>query len=184
MRQAIVLVLAALLIGPLVIGLGGCAPKMKTNTINQFNAEYDRVKGQGYQIQPGDTLDDFQLLSTLGSGAFARVFLARQKSMERMVALKVSTHAGSEPQTLAQLDHPHIVRVYDQRTVTDPPAKLLYMEVVSGGTLQDVIARTRHAYDGKPSGDLLLASIDEKLAATGTPIPESSSSRAWTRAAA
>jgi polysaccharide export outer membrane protein len=48
----IVLVLAAL-----VIGLAGCTPKMKTNTINQFNAEYDRVKGQGYQIQPGDTLD-------------------------------------------------------------------------------------------------------------------------------
>jgi serine/threonine protein kinase len=130
-------------------------------------------------LQPGDTLDDFQLLSTLGSGAFARVFLARQKSMERMVALKISTHAGSEPQTLAQLDHPHIVRVYDQRTVNDPPAKLLYMEVVSGGTLQDTIARTRHAYDGKPSGDLLLASIDEKLGATGTPVPESSSSRAW-----
>ena len=53
MRQAIVLVLAAL-----VIGLVGCMPpKMKTNTVNQFNAEYDRVKGQGYQIQPGDTLD-------------------------------------------------------------------------------------------------------------------------------
>ena len=52
MRQAIVLVLTALL-----IGLAGCAPKMKTNTINQFNAEYERVKSQGYQIQPGDTLD-------------------------------------------------------------------------------------------------------------------------------
>jgi polysaccharide export outer membrane protein len=52
MRQAIVLVLAAV-----VIGLVGCTPKMKTNTISQFNAEYDRVKGQGYQIQPGDTLD-------------------------------------------------------------------------------------------------------------------------------
>jgi protein involved in polysaccharide export with SLBB domain len=52
MRQAMVLVLAAL-----VIGLVGCTPKMKTNTINQFNAEYDRVKSQGYQIQPGDTLD-------------------------------------------------------------------------------------------------------------------------------
>ncbi len=130
-------------------------------------------------LQPGDTLDDFQLLSPLGSGAFARVFLARQKSMERLVALKISTHAGSEPQTLAQLDHPHIVRVYDQRQTTDPPAKLLYMEVVSGGTLQDVVAKARHAYDGKPSGDLLLSSVDERLAATGTPIPESSTSRDW-----
>ena len=130
-------------------------------------------------LKPGDQLDDFQLLTPLGSGAFARVFLARQVSMERLVALKVSAHSGSEPQTLAQLDHPHIVRVYDQRHSVEPPAKLLYMEVVSGGTLQDVIARARNAYDGQASGMLLLTAIDERLSAVGTPIPESSTSRDW-----
>lgn len=52
MRQTFVAVLAAL-----AIGLVGCAPKVKTNTINQFNAEYQRVKSQGYKIQAGDTLD-------------------------------------------------------------------------------------------------------------------------------
>lgn len=130
-------------------------------------------------LKPGDQLDDFQLLTPLGSGAFARVFLARQVSMERLVALKISAHAGSEPQTLAQLDHPHIVRVYDQRQCAEPPAKLLYMEVVSGGTLQDVVARARHSYDGKPCGSLLLSAIDERLSAVGTAIPERSSSRDW-----
>ena len=131
------------------------------------------------QLKPGDQLDDFQLLTPLGSGAFARVFLARQVSMERLVALKISAHTGSEPQTLAQLDHPHIVRVYDQRACSDPPARLLYMEVVSGGTLQDVIARARNTYDGKASGPLLLSAIDDRLSACGAPIPESSSSRDW-----
>jgi serine/threonine protein kinase len=131
------------------------------------------------QLKPGDQLDDFQLLTPLGSGAFARVFLARQVSMERLVALKISAHTGSEPQTLAQLDHPHIVRVYDQRACNDPPARLLYMEVVSGGTLQDVIARARNSYDGKPSGPLLLSAIDDRLSACGVSIPESSSSRDW-----
>lgn len=131
------------------------------------------------KLQPGDQLDDFQLLTPLGSGAFARVFLARQVSMERMVALKISAHTGSEPQTLAQLDHPHIVRVYDQRQCTDPPARLLYMEVVSGGTLHDVITRARATYDGQASGLLLLNAIDERLGAVGAPIPESSSSRDW-----
>ncbi|RIK86221.1 MAG: serine/threonine protein kinase [Planctomycetota bacterium] len=130
-------------------------------------------------LKPGDQLDDFQLLTPLGSGAFARVFLARQVSMERLVALKISAHAGSEPQTLAQLDHPHIVRVYDQRQCRQPPARLLYMEVVSGGTLQDVIARARNAYDGKPSGQLLLNVVDERLTAVGASIPDSSSSRDW-----
>jgi len=52
MRQTIVAMLAVL-----VLGLLGCAPKVPTNTINQFNAEYERVRGTGYQIQPGDVLD-------------------------------------------------------------------------------------------------------------------------------
>jgi serine/threonine protein kinase len=130
-------------------------------------------------LNPGDRLDDFQLLSPLGSGAFARVFLARQVSMERLVALKISQHVGSEPQTLAQLDHPHIVRVFDLRQTATPPARLLYMEVVPGGTLQDVIARVRNAYDGRPSGQMLLNAVDDRLRAVGTPIPESSSSRDW-----
>jgi serine/threonine protein kinase len=130
-------------------------------------------------LKPGDQLDDFQLVTPLGSGAFARVFLARQLSMERLVALKISAHSGSEPQTLAQLDHPNIVRVYDQRACTQPPARLLYMEVVSGGTLQDIVSRARNSYDGKASGLLLLSAIDDRLSAVGAAIPESSASRDW-----
>src|SRR5690242_11005200 len=52
MRRIVVLILAAL-----TVVLVGCETKTKTNTVNQFNAEYQRVKSQGYQIQPGDTLD-------------------------------------------------------------------------------------------------------------------------------
>jgi serine/threonine protein kinase len=130
-------------------------------------------------LKPGDQIDDFQLITPLGSGAFARVFLARQVSMERMVALKISAAVGSEPQTLAQLDHPHIVRVYDLRHCTDPPSRLLYMEVVPGGTLLDAISRMRDAFDGKPDSLLLLASVDDRLSAVGAPRPESSSSRDW-----
>ena len=52
MRRIVVIILAALM-----VFLVGCETKTKTNTINQFNAEYQRVKSQGYKIQPGDTLD-------------------------------------------------------------------------------------------------------------------------------
>lgn len=70
-------------------------------------------------LHAGDRIDDFDLLAALGQGAFASVFLARQRSMQRLVALKVSASAGAEPQTLAQLDHEHIIRVYDQRVLPD-----------------------------------------------------------------
>ena len=55
-----------------------------------------------------------------------KVIFARQRNMQRLVALKVSADRGQEPQTLAQLDHPNIVRVYDQRVIAEhsrtPPA--------------------------------------------------------------
>src|SRR5262249_36554403 len=41
-------------------------------------------------IDAGQALDDFDLLRLLGKGSFARVFLAWQKSLHRLVALKVS----------------------------------------------------------------------------------------------
>ncbi len=94
-------------------------------------------------VAAGQKLDDFELISAVGKGAFATVFLARQCSMQRLVALKVSNDRGFEPQTLAQLDHPHIVRVFDQRHLADRKMRLLYMQYVPGGTLQGVIEHMR-----------------------------------------
>ena len=79
-------------------------------------------------IGVGDKLDDFELVAELGKGSFATVYLARQISMQRMVALKVSEDHGMEAQTLAQLDHRNIVRVYDQRRENSYNLHLLYMQ--------------------------------------------------------
>ena len=130
-------------------------------------------------FEPGQTVDDFQLLTELGHGAFAQVFLARQISMERLVALKISKHTGSEPQTLAQLDHSHVVRVFDQRVSGDPPARLLYMEVVPGGTLFDVVKRVRGTPQKQRTGQLLLNVVDEHLGASGAARPDGSTHRQW-----
>src|SRR5207302_10392229 len=97
-----------------------------------------RCTGQ-IDFLPGQSVDDFDLLTLLGEGAFAKVFLARQRSMQRLVALKISAARGNEPQTLAQLDHPHIVRVYDQKIVPGGGMRLLYMPYLAGGTLQSVL---------------------------------------------
>ena len=40
------------------------------------------------EIEIGQQIDDFDLLVRLGKGAFASVYLARQRSMQRLVALK------------------------------------------------------------------------------------------------
>lgn len=95
--------------------------------------------------RPGDHIGDFYLMSALGTGAFGSVFLARQESMQRMVALKVSCDKGTEAQTLAQLDHPNIVRVYDQVRLPEEDLRLLYMQFAAGGTLQAVVRASRKA---------------------------------------
>ncbi|MEM6472241.1 MAG: serine/threonine-protein kinase [Planctomycetota bacterium] len=140
------------------------------------------------RFQPGEQIDDFSIIAMLGSGSFADVYLARQISMQRLVAVKVSTIGNGEPLTLAQLDHPNIVRVYDQRRVDDgenQPLHLVYMQLVPGGTLFDVAAAVKlmHGY-GKLkqlSGELLLDCVDQNLLRSAQQTPERSSLRRWLR---
>jgi eukaryotic-like serine/threonine-protein kinase len=148
--------------------LGLEAPHLSTSLIG----------GQQLQeIEVGGKVDDFDLFALLGKGAFARVFLARQRSMQRLVALKVSADAGEEPQTLAQLDHPHIVRVYDQRLVPKEGLRLLYMQFVPGGTLQAVIELMRKTPQVERSGRTLLRAVDAALEERGETSPVGSALR-------
>lgn len=118
-------------------------------------------------LHPGEQIDDFDLLLRLGAGSFGTVFLARQQSMQRLVALKVTGKATQEPQTLAQLEHPHIVRVYDQRVMENEPMRLLYMQFVPGGTLADVIKQASSLPYEDRSGQTLLKIIDQSVEQAG-----------------
>lgn len=130
------------------------------------------------RIEIGQRLDDFDLLVELGSGAFARVFLARQRSMQRLVAVKISANRGEEGQTLAQLDHDYIVRVFDQRILRDRDWRLLYMQYVPGGTLLD-LGRLIFGDDRRPeSGQALLDAVDVALESRGESRPTESTARA------
>src|SRR5690606_2836356 len=119
------------------------------STVISKPAEQNALKS----VQAGDTVDDFDLILGLGQGAFAHVYLARQRSMQRLVALKVSADSGSEPQTLAQLDHDAIVRVFDQHVLEDRRLRLLYMQYLPGGTLQSVVRRVQRAIAQNAPGE-------------------------------
>ncbi len=129
------------------------------------------------RIDPSEPIDDFDLLTELGRGSFATVFLARQRSLGRLVALKVSDRRGDEPRMLAQLDHPHVVRVYDQRELPDRELRLLYMEFVPGGTLQGVIERVAARPAEARRGADLFQVVDEALRRCGLEPPAASPTR-------
>jgi serine/threonine protein kinase len=88
---------------------------------------------------PGARVDDFEIVRMLGRGAFGHVYLARQLSLDRLVALKVSANRGSEGRTMARLEHQHIVQVYSETVETDFNQRLLCMQLVPGIGLEKLI---------------------------------------------
>src|SRR4051794_31683448 len=82
----------------------------------------------------GDHVGDFELVRELGKGSFGRVFLARQLSLDRLVALKVSAGPAGEARTLARLEHGHIVQVFSESTDPQRNLRLLCIQYVAGTT--------------------------------------------------
>lgn len=97
----------------------------------------------------GEQLPGLQILELIGRGGMGAVYTARQKGLNRVVAVKVlpkevrndpgfGDRFVREAQTLAKLNHPNIVTVYDFGRAGD----LFYfvMEFVDGITLRESIA--------------------------------------------
>ncbi|WP_327111849.1 protein kinase [Nocardia sp. NBC_01730] len=102
-------------------------------------------------LAPGRRIDDFDLLTDLGGGPLGRVFLARQRSMQRLVAVRFSAGRAGVPHTMAQLDHAHIVRVFDQRVLSaDAVHTLIVPRSPTRGDRTVAAPRTR-AIDADPT---------------------------------
>ena len=94
---------------------------------------------------------DYELLEEIGRGGQGIVYLARQKSLNRTVALKVISPGQwasrahlkrfrREAQTAASLDHPNIGSIYD---VGERDGSCYFsMKFVEGGQLGEVASRT------------------------------------------
>jgi eukaryotic-like serine/threonine-protein kinase len=126
-------------------------------------------------LLPGAQIDDFNIVRLLGRGAFGLVYLARQVSLDRLVALKISANRGSEGRTMARLEHQHIVQVFSETIDVASNQRLLCMQLVPGVGLEKLILalHTRStAQDAEAArqwdGQMLLDIIDRN--ATTQPI--------------
>ncbi len=101
---------------------------------------------------PGDprTLGRYVILERLGWGAMGIVVRAYDPKLEREVALKQlraslgpeeSERLVREGRTLAQLNHPHVVAVYDVELEGEQPA--IVMEMIRGQTLDEWLETQR-----------------------------------------
>ncbi|KAJ1772237.1 cAMP-dependent protein kinase catalytic subunit [Coemansia sp. RSA 1843] len=119
------------------------APQMVHNAPTSSNQE-------AYATQPhtvpseGRTLDDYQMLNTLGTGTFGRVFLSQSKLTKRFYAMKVLRksqvvklkqveHINNEKNILEVARHPFIVQL--ECTMQNERNLYMLMEYVPGGEL-------------------------------------------------
>ncbi len=116
-----------------------------------------------YQLpEVGEQLFGFRLCGELGRGAFARVFLAEQADLAgRPVVLKVSAIEGSEPQTLAQLQHTHIVPIYSVHEYAEAGLRALCMPYFGGASLSAVLKKLGQMTPCPSQGVELLRALDD-----------------------
>ncbi|HVS66333.1 MAG TPA: serine/threonine-protein kinase [Thermoanaerobaculia bacterium] len=92
----------------------------------------------------GQTLSHFRITAKLGQGGMGEVYRARDRKLERYVAIKVLPEAFTrdaerlarferEARLLAQLQHPNIASIYGIEEVDETHA--LILELVEGPTL-------------------------------------------------
>jgi serine/threonine-protein kinase len=95
-------------------------------------------------LPPGTRLGPYEIVSALGAGGMGEVYRARDKQLDRDVALKILppllaadperlARFEREAKTLAALNHPNIAAIYGVEK------NALVMELVPGRTLDEVI---------------------------------------------
>lgn len=97
--------------------------------------------------------DDFDFVRPLGQGSVAEVFLAREKGLERPVAVKVLRRSLAMDETArkrfvreaklaARMRHPNVVAVHRVGELGQDGRPYLVMEYIDGRTFEDVLAAT------------------------------------------
>jgi len=96
------------------------------------------------ELSPGERYGEFEIIRTLGHGAFARVFMARSPNFDKPIALKLSRapltdeamaiRALREITILQNLRNPYVVHVLDNGMGEDERWYMV-MELLEGKTL-------------------------------------------------
>lgn len=116
-----------------------------SNDSNHSPHDSSRTKRDDF-LEPGRRFDGFELIRPLGTGGMATVHLARDASLDRLVAIKFIATTFSDPhardrlhreaKAIARLQHPNIVAIYRIGEVCGQP--YIVYEFVEGQSLDEL----------------------------------------------
>mmetsp|Transcript_8101 Transcript_8101/g.18033 ORF Transcript_8101/g.18033 Transcript_8101/m.18033 type:complete len:879 (+) Transcript_8101:74-2710(+) len=132
----------------------------------KWNKDHIHVLQRPTSPQKHDLYDCYKLSSMLGTGTFGAVYLAtcKKTGAERAVKVLEKSHfrtparAKVEIDNLVELDHPHIVKLYEH--FEDKKCHYLVMDYCDGGDLQECIdesAPLPESFSIRVVGQVLLA---------------------------
>ncbi|MEK6262541.1 MAG: SUMF1/EgtB/PvdO family nonheme iron enzyme [Planctomycetota bacterium] len=112
----------------------------------------------------------YRVVRRLGKGGFGLVYLAQDEQLQRLVAIKVPhphlvAHAGdataylAEARTVANLDHPHIVTVFDAGATAEFPCYVV-SKYIDGTDLSTRLKQSRLSIQNSAA---LVATVAEAL---------------------
>jgi serine/threonine protein kinase len=99
-------------------------------------------------LPPAPSIPDYEVLDVLGRGGMGIVYLARQRSLRRLVCVKVLSDFGDEArevgrarfdreaELLASVAHPRILAIFDYGVTGNSGQPFLVTEYIEGGDLR------------------------------------------------
>ncbi len=110
------------------------------------------IEAETKKLETGRCFGHYEIIEQIGSGGMGEVYLARDKKLDRQVAVKIlnekfSGHESnlqrfvSEAKAASALNHPNILTIYEFGEAED--AHFIVSEFIEGKTLREMIRESR-----------------------------------------
>ncbi|HJZ13472.1 MAG TPA: serine/threonine-protein kinase, partial [Acidobacteriota bacterium] len=112
----------------------------------------DMIEVESKKLEAGKCFGHYEIIKQIGEGGMGEVYLAKDKKLDRKVAIKILNEEFSQDESNLQrfvseakaasaLNHPNILTIYEFGEAED--ARFIVSEYIEGKTLREIIRESR-----------------------------------------